>query len=634
MTGSGFDAAYAALVGLYREGRLGELIDRSGPLAERYPHNAALFNLIGAAQAGLGQLDRAVEAYSQALAIEPGSANVVNNLGAALRRLGRLEAAEQCHRRALAIDPGNAAALNNLGTALRELGRADEATDCYRRAAALRPDLFEPHRNLGNMLIEAGLGDQAAACFERALAIRPDDGYSRAQKLHRQAHLCDWDAMAGDRALIPELGLSGSAVSPFTLLALDDSPARHCIRAQRYIAERFPTLNRPSFDRLPLRPRRLRIGYFSADFHDHATMILMGGLFERHDRSRFAIHAFSYGPDQDDAARRRLRAAVDHFEDVRALTDADIAALARREGIDIAVDLKGLTYYGRPGIFAHGAAPVQVGWLGYPGTLGAPLLDYLVADRWVIPDRQRGHYAEHIIRLPDCYQSNDDRRPIAATPARSVAGLPERDFVFACFNASYKIDPELFDVWMRLLGQIEASVLWLLGGEQQAEANLRKEATKRGIDPERLVFAQPQPNPEHLARLRLADLVLDCFIYNAHTTASDALWAGVPVLTTPGEGFAARVAASLLDTAGLPELIAPDRAGYEAMALDLARAPGKLAALRDRLAFGRLSSPLFDTSRFTAHLEAAYDMIDARWRAGLPPADLDIPPADASLDPI
>ncbi|ATE67328.1 hypothetical protein COO09_24325 [Rhizorhabdus dicambivorans] len=622
------------MVALYRAGRHGELVERSLALAERYPHHAALFNLIGVAHSALGQLDLAVAAYDRALAIDPGSAETVNNLGVALRRLGRIDAATNCHRRALAIDPNNAAAFNNLGTDLRELGRADEAADCYRRAIELRPGLFEPHRNLGNMLIDAGKGDEAAQCFARALEIRPDDDYSRAQKLHRLAHLCDWNAMAADAPRMAELGLSGSTVSPFTLLALDDSPERHCIRARRYIAERFPLTERFAFTPRAGRPDRLRIGYFSADFHDHATMMLAGGLFERHDRSRFAIHAFSYGPDRNDAARRRLRAAVDSFEDVRALTDMDIAALARQERIDIAVDLKGLTHEGRPGIFAHGAAPVQIGWLGYPGTLGAPLLDYLIVDRWVIPDAQRRHYVEKLIHLPDCYQSNDDRRPIAATPTRSAVGLPEQGFVFACFNVSYKIGPDAFDIWMRLLAEIEDSVLWLLGGEPRAEANLRREAATRGISPDRLVFADPLPNAEHLARLRLADLFLDCFVYNAHTTASDALWAGLPVLTTPGEGFAARVAASLLDAVGLPEMIAPDREAYAATALDLARNPERLAAIRDRLAFGRLTCPLFDTGRFTVHIEAAYDMAHARWSAGLAPADITVAPHGASDAPI
>lgn len=635
MNGTGFDAAYAELVALYRVGQLDRLVERAGPLVRAHPHIAPLHNLIGAALAGLGQLDRAVEAYSRALAIDPGSGEAVNNLGVALRRLGRLDAAVQCHRRALAIDPDHAGALNNLGTALRELGRGDEATDCYRRAAALRPDLFEPHRNLGNMMVDAGRREDALASFATALAVRPDDGYARAQKLYLQAQRGDWSDIRAEAALIPGLGLSGSAVSPFTLMALDDSPERHRARAERYLAERIPNRPERHFARSGQRPDRLRIGYFSADFRDHATMVLMAGLIERHDCRRFDIHLYSFGPATSDDTRRRLLASAEHFEDVRAIGDADIAALARRDGIDIAVDLQGLTQNARPGIFAERAAPVQMGWLGYPGTLGMPLLDYLVADRWVIPDDERHHYAEKIVYLPDSYQVNDDRRPIAAiTPSRAALGLPERGFVFACFNARYKIGPGAFAIWMRLLAEVDGAVLWLLGGDPDAEAHLRKEARDHGIAPERLIFADPLPPAEHLARLRQADLFLDCFAYNAHTTASDALWAGLPVLTTPGRSFSARVAASLLDAAGLPELIAPDRDAYAALALELARTPEKLAALRDRLLFGRLACPLFDTARFAANLEAVYDAIDARNRSGRPPADLDLAAGKATFRPI
>jgi predicted O-linked N-acetylglucosamine transferase (SPINDLY family) len=624
VTGTGFEADYAALVALYRAGRHDVVVERGGVLARSHPGRAALFNLIGASLAGLGRHDEAVEAYSNALAIEPESADAVNNLGAALRHLGRIEAAVQCHRRALAIRPDHAAAFNNLGTALRELGREDEAITAFRRAAEVRPDLFEAHLNLGNMLVQAGRREEAVACFDRALRLRPGDGYARAQKLFLQAHLCDWAAIDAEAAAIPELGVSVGIVSPFTLMALDDSPERHRIRAERYVADRFPPPRPRRFAAAAQRPARLRIGYFSADFHDHATMHLMAGIFERHDRSRFAIHAFSYGPDRDDMARRRLRASIDHFEDVRALTDADIARLARQEQVDIAIDLKGLTYDSRPGIFAEGSAPLQVGWLGYPGTLGAPLLDYLIADPWVIPDEQRGHYAERIIYLPDTYLSSDDRRPIAATPSRRAMGLPEQGFVFGCFNASYKIGADAFAIWMRLLGAVEGSVLWLLGDEHHAEQRLRREAAGHGIAPERLIFADPLPNPEHLARLRLADLFLDCFVYNAHTTANDALWAGQPLITVPGVSFPSRVASSLLRAAGLPELIARDREHYEAMALELALNREKLNGIRDRLSFARLASPLFDTGRFTTFLETAYDAIDARWRAGEPPADIHI----------
>jgi protein O-GlcNAc transferase len=371
----------------------------------------------------------------------------------------------------------------------------------------------------------------------------------------------------------------------------------------------------------------VRIGYFSADFHDHATMYLMAGVFEKHSKSDFEIYAYSYGPNTNDCMRKRLTAAVDKFHNVRQLCDFDIAALARDHEIDIAVDRKGYTQNTRLGIFAFKAAPIQISYIGYPGSLGAPFIDYIIVDPVVIPRAYESAYAEKIIFLPHSYQANDDMRPIAKTVySRSQLGLPEDAFVLYCFNNSYKITPREFDIWMRVLSQIEASVLWLLEANKWVSQNLRSAAQTRGIDPIRLIFAPKLAHDEYLARHSCADLFIDTFNVNAHTTASDALWAGLPLVTNAGKGFAARVAASLLTAIGLPELIVEIEAAYEALIFNLARSPQKLQAVTKKLAQNRRTSPLFDAALLTNHLETGYRAAYQRWAEQKPSAHIRVGP--------
>jgi predicted O-linked N-acetylglucosamine transferase (SPINDLY family) len=368
------------------------------------------------------------------------------------------------------------------------------------------------------------------------------------------------------------------------------------------------------------KPECLRIGYFSADFHNHATMHLMAQIFALHDKSRFEILAYSYGPDRQDEMRKKLLGAVDVFHDVREMNDLQIVDLARTEKLDIAIDLKGFTQNERLGPFAYGLAPVQISYLGYPGTLGADFIDYIVADAVVIPGDKRPHYSEQIIYLPNTYQPTDNTRIISdKIITRGDMGLPSDGFVFCCFNNNYKISLKEFDIWMRLLGKVESSVLWLLKSNNWAEQNLKREAEARGISSERLVFAERVPQAEHLARQKLADLFLDTFNVNAHTTTSDALWAGLPVVTKLGEGFAARVAGSLLTAIGLPELITQSEEAYEALALALATDPNELAKIKSKLEANRLTQPLFDSAMYTRHLETGYQMAYDRYFTGNSP---------------
>jgi protein O-GlcNAc transferase len=372
---------------------------------------------------------------------------------------------------------------------------------------------------------------------------------------------------------------------------------------------------------------KIRVAYLSGDFREHPVAQVMAGMFEGHDRARFETTALSFGPNTGDHLRLRLVKAFDRFIDVEQMADHDVAVLVRELEVDIAVDLQGFTYGSRPGIFAARPAPAQVSHFGYAGTMSTPIIDYLIADHTVVPDEQRPFYTEKICRLPDCYWPNDATRRIAdETPIRTAAGLPEAGFVFCSFNNNHKIAPDIFDIWMRLLREVVGSVLWLLAGNPAAVTNLRREAASRGVEPERLIFAARADPADHLGRHRLADLMLDNLPFNAHTTTVDALWAGLPVVTCLGDAFAARVAGSMLRAVGLPELVTDNLADYEALALGLARDPGRLAAVKAKLATNRLSYPLFDTARFTRHIERAYETMRERTLRGEPPADFAVEP--------
>lgn len=589
------------------------------------PDYANAHNALGVIEQEKGDLAAAIGAYRRAIELAPDYTDALNNLGTAQELRGDIAEAIACYRRALEIAPAHPDFLYNLGIALQKRGEADEAIATLEQALAANPRHADALKTLANALKDANRLDEAVALYDRALAVRPDFPSAMIQKLHLQAHICDWRGFAQFAGVAETLGVVGEPVSPFSALSSEDHPARHRVRAERWAADRFRYIMPQPIPRPAATPSRLRIGYFSADFFSHATMMLMAGLFRMHDAERFAIHAYSYGPSRDDAVRRDLANRVDSFVDIGAMSDGEVHALARRDGLDIAVDLKGFTQHNRTELFAARLAPVQISYLGFPGTMGADCFDYILADGVVVPPEQREHYSESVIRLPHSYQANDDQREIAATcPTRAELGLPEAAFVFCCFNNTYKIAPDVFAIWMRLLHQVEGSVLWLFRANPWAEANLRREAAAHGIDPARLVFAERLPPPQHLARHARADLFLDTFNYNAHTTASDALWAGLPLVTRPGKGFAARVGASLLNAVGLPELIAADDAAYEALALALARDPQRLAAIRAKLAEQRHHAPLFDTAGFTRAVETAYETAYARYFNGDAPADFTV----------
>ena len=568
------------LIALYNQGQLTAVVDQAESLTEQYPEVFMVWNVLGAANKGLGRTEDAASAF----------------------------------KRVTELNPTYADGFNNLGVTLKAQGKLDEAIAAYNKALSIKPDYAEAYNNMGVTLQDQGKPDEAIVAYNKALSIKPDYAAARAQCLHQLAHICDWSAIEADQCYLLELGTQGKAVTPFSVLSLEDAPDRHRLRSANVAREKYPQ----KAIALPAKPteqsERLRIGYFSADFHNHATMYLMAQIFAAHDKSRFEIFAYSYGPDKQDEMRKKLVSTVDVFHDVREMNDMQIVELARTEKLDIAIDLKGFTQNTRLAPFAYGLAPVQISYLGYPGTLGANFIDYIVADPVVIPDDKRQYYSEHVIYLPNTYQPTDNTRIISnKIITREDMGLPSKGFVFCCFNNNYKISPTEFDIWMRLLGKVENSVLWLLKSNKWAEQNLKREAEARGISAERLVFAEKVPQAEHLARQKLADLFLDTFNYNAHTTTSDALWTGLPVVTKLGEGFAARVAGSLLTAIGLPELITQNEEAYEALALTLATDPKQLGEMKSKLDRNRLTQPLFDSEMYTRHLEAGYQMAYNRY---------------------
>jgi predicted O-linked N-acetylglucosamine transferase (SPINDLY family) len=570
----------------------------------------------GAALADQKNYEAALVSYNLAIALAPGYADAYNNRGIALAALMNYEAALLSYNQAVLLRPSFADAYNNRGVALAALKRHDEALASYNKAIAQNNGHAGAHNNRGNLLRELQQYEAAISSYDQAFALKPDIALLAGMRLYTKLRICDWRRLDEELArLVARIERGEAAASPLCIAPLSESAA-----LQRRVAELWARQN-PSAPALAATPPRegekICVGYFSADFRDHAVSVLTAQLFELHDRNKFEITAFSYGPDTQDEMRKRMEKAFDRFIDVRGESDQRIAALARTMQIDIAVDLGGYTQDGRPGIFAARSAPLQVSYLGYAGTLAADFMDYLIADAVLVPESSRAHYSEQIIYMPDSYMVNDAQRSIADKVfTREELGLPHTGFVFCCFNNSYKITPGTFEAWMRILSRLEDSVLWLSEGHPMAAENLRREAARRGVNPQRLIFAKRMASlPEHLARHRAADLFLDTLPYNAHTTAADALWAGLPVLTCVGEAFAGRVAASLLKAIRLPELITTTRQEYEEFAVELATQPRRLAAIRQKLEDNRLTTPLF-----VNHLEAAYTKIYQRCQAGLPAA--------------
>ena len=549
-------------------------------------------------------------------------------LGIMLEAQGRLAEALAAYDHAITADPGHAGAWNNRGNVLRKVGRLEEAVTSLGRAVALAPGHAAPLTNRGNTLLLLNRHAEAAADFRHLLEMAPGDRHAPGGLFTAAQALCDWDMVEAMMPRLAQAAAAGSAiVPPLSMLFSFDDPQLLHDAAAHFFQDQVPT---PPAPRPALRPRdgKIRLAYLSSDFQTHATAWLLADLIERHDRARFEVIGVSWGADNGGTFRHRLAQGFDRFLDIREQTDADAAAQLRGMNVDIAIDLKGFTQGSRPGIFNLRPAPLQVNWLGFPGGMASPVHDYILADPVLLPHTQQPFYNEQIVHLPECYQPNDPLRPLR-TISRGAAGLPAGAFVFASFNHYRKITRLVFAAWMRLLAAVPGSVLWLL--QDAASEALRRRAAAHGIDPARLVFAPWTGVEDNLARLPNADLMLDTMPCNAHTTASDALWMGVPLVTCLGHSFAGRVAASLLTAIGAPELIATTLEDYETLALALARDPARLAALKAKLAVGRTTAALFDAPRFCGHLERAYEMMVARAQAGEAPASFDVAAEAARL---
>ena len=601
------------------------------------PRNSHAHASLAIGQFGLRQYEESLASCEEALRLDSRNSGAWNSKGNVLRQLGDREGALHCFDRAVSIAPGMGDAWANRGSVLRDMGLYDQSVRSFDHALSISPERPDYWSDRGKALFDAKRLDEALVSFENTIRLNPGGfptetaellGFTTAQQLVL------WDGLAErSRLVMQRVRLKQPITMVFALLSHPDVTAlelRECGR--RHFDEHYALFSKPAAAP-PRREGRIRVAYLSADFRHHAASYLSVGLFEQHDRERFEVWGVMFRKPGTSALSLRLERAFDRFIDVSADTDDQVAEMLRKEQVDIAVDLMGYTSGERTGIFARRCAPIQINYLGYPGTMGAPCMDYIIGDRWVTPPERAEEFSEKLVLMPHSFQINDDQRPIApTTPSRRELGLPEAAFVFCCHNNTYKITPQQYDLWMRLLTKLPHAVLWLVGDNETARRNLRAQAQARGVAAERIVFAPRVPYAQYLAQYRQADLFLDTLPFNAGTTASDALWAGLPVLTEQGHTFAGRMAASLLAAVGLPELITPSREAYEAMAMKLALEPELLRSLRDRLQAHLPSAPLFDTRGFARKLERAFEHMVARQQQGLAPEHIDVATLDAPAD--
>jgi predicted O-linked N-acetylglucosamine transferase (SPINDLY family) len=605
-----FDAIFALGIAYLQQKEFRAAEKQFGLAVKINPDNSPLHNNLGSALLGLNRPQEALAAYDRATALDPVNWEALYNRGNALAALKRFEQALASYDKSIALFPQNAEVHDNRGTTLANLQRYDEALASFTRAIQLNPDHARAYANRAQVRTYFKQYAEALRDYDNALALDPSLDYLFANRFMMTLFNCRWDNdyETGCQFIVEGIRNRTLKVEPFVLLSVPSTAEDQLACAARYIEDKEPAGPRMPWHGRRYAHDRIRIGYVSSDFHNHPVGHLVAGMLEAHDRERFMVHGFSTGrAGQDDAYRQRISQSLEAFVDARTMDRDALVERIRAAEIDILIDLNGHTIGRRTDIFAARPAPVQVNYLGYPGTMGADYIDYIVADRHLIPETSHDAYSEKIVYLPDSYQANDNKRAIAEnTSLRKDHGLPEDGFVFCSFNNTFKITPDIFDVWMRLLNAVPGSVLWLFSEHQATTENLKREAERRNVPASRLVFADRQPLNRHIARHRLADLFLDTRYYNAHTTASDALWAGLPVLTCEGETFAARVASSLLHAVGLPELVTRSLEEYETLALRLATEPAMLAAIRSKLTNNLPTAPLFDTARYTRHLEAAY----------------------------
>lgn len=590
------------------------------------PNNADALHLMGVVYGMQGRPNVALAFFQQCLVVAPQNAMLRFNLAKALSALQRDAEAIEHHQQAVSLDPNNPDAWINFGRSLDNLRRREEALACYEEAVLLKPDSVEGWFNKGKIFGELKRYEEALHSYIRAYQLRPTEPFLLGIILHYKMLICDWlelDVLY--EQVLHDLRNGQKVVEPFGFQGISDSESDLLLAAKIFANERYPLAKEATKSPIRARSEKIRIAYLCGEFRDQATSVLMTGIYEAHDPEKFEIFALDNGWNDGGVLRSRMEKVFKEIIDISKMPDLSVAQLIKSLNIDILVNLNGYFGEARSNVFAQHAAPIQVNFLGFPGTLGAPYMDYLIADEMVIPPASREHYVEKIAYMPHCYQANDAKRIISDRQfSRSELGLPEQGFVFCCFNNNYKITPQTYNSWMRVLSAVEGSVLWLIEDNPLAANNLKAEAEKRGVSPERIIFASRLPLPEHLARHRNADLFLDTLPYNAHTTASDALWAGLPVLTCIGKTFPGRVAASLLSALEVSELTANSVEEYEQLAIELANNPTRLQNIKNKLLANRLEKPLFNTQMFTKDLEVLYGQMYQRYLENLEPDHLSV----------
>lgn len=645
---------------LYSSGKINRAIDEIKLLNNDYPNVPLLFNILGACYQSLGQLTESIQMFSNATKIKPDYVEAHFNLGVVLKESGKIENAIKSYNNAINFFPKYFDAHNNLGNALKEIGRYEESIQSYKKALeirsnshevnfnlarvcqsanllqdavnyyqiaiALKPDYAQAHNNLGVTFRKLNQLQKALIHFERAESLMPEIQFIKGPLLGIKKALGLWDSLSEDvKQLSNEIRHNENCISPFYLMGMVDDPALQRKNNEIYLNQKYP--NNQDFQEISRisKSNKIRIGYFSADFRNHAMMHLMMEFFENHDKHSFELVAFSFGSSKKDKWRNRVEQAFDIFLDVSSKSDNDILNLSKEMNIEIAVDLMGYTNNCRPEIFIKRCAPIQISFLGFPGTTAIDNMDYIVADSIVIPRDGIQHFSEKVIYMPNCYQVNMSNRFVSKiSKSKSEHGLPENAFVFCCFNNTYKITQKVFNSWMKILKNVKGSILWLFENDKNAIKNLIKEAKKMGINPNSLVFAAQVDVEDHLRRIKYADLFLDTLPYNAHTTASDALRMGVPLITKIGDSFASRVAASLLNSVNMPELITHTSEDYELLAIDLATNPKKLKAVKEKLEQNLIKSTLFNAEVYTRDLELGYKEVFERYHKGIDPDHIEV----------
>ena len=607
------------------KGKIDEAIEAYNKALSLKPDYPEAYSNMGNALQVQGKLEESIEAYNKALSLKPDYTKVYINMGAALQGRGKLQEAIEAYKKALLLKPDYTEAYINIGIALHGQGKLKEALEACNKSISLNPYYAEAYNYMGVILQDQGDIATAINNFKQALKIRPEYEVARVNKLFNQACICDWTGVEEDRKLIPTIGISDQHIIPGMMTTFEDTPERQRVRAELYAKNTIKQKTIPMPPVPTRKPERLRIGYFSSDFRKHAVMYVMADIFDSHDRERFEIYGYSFGPNDNSELRKRIINSFDVFHDVKEMAYQDIALLARQDKIDIAIDINGYTKLCRPNIFAYRAAPIQIHFWGSGNTSGANFIDYVIAPDLGVPEKYKHHWCEPIIRLPFWCQARYKNNYISDHDiTRKDMGLPERGFVFCSFNNNYKLSPIEFDIWMRLLNKVEDSVLWIYKSNKWVERNLQKEALKRGVAKDRLVFAEKVPHPEHLARQKLADVLVDTFNSNAGVTAGDALWVGLPLVTKLGKGYSARAGGYMLASIEMPELITKTEQEYEALLLDLATNPQRLSAIKEKLVANRLSTPLFNSELFTKHLENGYHQAYQRYFDGKDPEAISV----------